>query len=234
MARLMRLAEPVAGHRYNSNSEPSYVFSPPIAASADLLSRGIELSPELSSQCREASAGPGLLAIAHGAQIAIFAAALATGVLLFYPPLRIALTSGYSGTIREVHRWSGRGQVLLGVLLVGTWARLMHARGYGSDRDNGWRAWRLTHIIFASAAALGLLASGIVLSTPRSFSLSIVDYSLAAHLGLTALSCGVIIAHALLALMYPQSRLFIAPIDNRDASRERPPAKTANRYDGAE
>jgi hypothetical protein len=222
MARLMHLAKPVAGHRHNNNSEPSYVFSPAIAASANLLSRGIELSPELSSQRREPSAGLRLLAIVHGAQIPIFAAALATGFLLFYPALRIALTSGYSGTIREVHRWSGRGQVLLAVLLVGAWARLMVARAYGSDRDNAWRAWRLTHVIFVSAAALGLLASGIVLSTPRSFSLSLVDYSLAAHLGLTALGCGVIIAHAFLALAYPQSRLFIAPVNHGDASRDQP------------
>lgn len=191
---------------------------------ADLLSRGIELSPELSSQRREPSTGLRLLAILHGAQILIFAAALATGFLLFYPQLRIALTSGYSGTIREVHRWSGRGQVLLAVLLVGTWARLMVARGYGGDRDNPWRAWRLTHVIFVSAAALGLLASGIVLSSPRSFSLSMIDYSLATHLGLTALSCGVIIAHAFVAVAHPQSRLFIAPVNHDDASRDEPTA----------
>lgn len=190
--------------------------------SADLLRRGIRLSPELSSQRREPSLGPGLLAILHGAQIPIFAAALATGFLLFYPTLRIALTSGYSGTIREVHRWSGRGQVLLTILLVGTWARLMVARGYGCDRDNAGRAWRLTHVIFVSAAAIGLLASGIVLSSPRSFSLYLNDYSLATHLGLTALSCGVIIAHAFLALAYPQSRLFIAPVNHGDASSDGP------------
>jgi hypothetical protein len=195
----------------------------PFAASANLLSRGIELSPELSSQRRErVSAGRRLLAIVHGAQIPIFVAALATGFLLFYPALRIALTSGYSGTIREVHRWSGRGQVLLAVLLVGAWGRLMLARGHGGDSDNGWRAWRLTHVMLVSAPALGLLASGIVLSTPRSFSLSIVDYSLTAHLGLTALACGLIIAHAFLALAYPQSRLFIAPVNHGDASRDEP------------
>ncbi len=192
--------------------------------SADLLSRGIELSPELSSQRRETSVGVRPLAILHGAQIPIFAAALATGFLLFYPQLRIALTSGYSGTIREVHRWSGRGQVLFAVLLVGTWARLMVARGYGCDRDNAWRAWRLTHVIFVSSAALGLLASGIVLSSPRSFSLSMIDYSLATHLGLTALSCGVIIAHGVFAVAYPQSRLFIAPVNHGDASRGEPTA----------
>ena len=199
-----------------------HVFSQAVAASTDLLSRGIELSTELTPKRIEPSAGLRLLPIVHGAQIPVFVAALATGFLLFYPALRLALTSGYSGTIREVHRWSGRGQVLLAVLLVGTWACLMHARGYRNDRDNAWRAWRLTHIIFVSAAALGLLASGIVLSTPRSFSLTIVDYSLYAHLGLTALSCGVLVAHAFLALAYPQSRLFIASLSRADVSRERP------------
>jgi hypothetical protein len=162
------------------------------------------------------------LAIVHGAQIPIFAATLATGFLLFYPPLRIALTSGYSDTIREAHRWSGRGQVLLAGLLVGSWARLMVARRHAGNRDNAWRAWRLTHVIFVSAAALGLLASGIVLSSPRLFSLSLVDYSLTTHLGLTALSCGVIIAHAVLALAYPQRRLFIAPVSHGDGSRDEP------------
>ena len=189
---------------------------------ADPLRRGIELSPELTPKHSEPGAGLKLLPIVHGAQIPIFAAALATGLLLFYPALRIALTSGYSSSVREVHRWSGRGQVVLAVLLVGTWARLMLARGYSSDRDSAWRAWRLTHVIFVSIAALGLLASGIVLSTPHSFSLSIVDYSLAAHLGITAVSCGVIIVHAFLALAYPQSRLFIAPVNCADASRDRP------------
>lgn len=179
------------------------------------------MSAEATSKQRQPWEGPKLLPIVHGAQIPIFAAALATGLLLFYPSLRLALTSGYAGTIREVHRWSGRGQVLLAVLLVGTWARLMVARGDGGDRHDGWRAWRLSHVTFVSAAALGLLASGIVLSTPRSFPLSIVDYSLAAHLGITALSCGVIVGHAFLALAYPQSRLFIAPVDRPNASRER-------------
>jgi hypothetical protein len=187
---------------------------------ANLLSQGIELSRELSSQRREPS-GLRVLTIVHGAQIPIFAAALATGFLLFYPALRIALTSGYSGTIREVHRWSGRGQVLLAVLLVGTWGRLMLARRDG-DGDNTWRAWRLTHVMLVSGTALGFLASGIVLSTPRSFSLSLVDYSLAAHLGLTALSCGVLVAHAFLALAYPHSRLFIAAVNYGDASRDEP------------
>ena len=210
------------GHRQDNISEPSYVFARALVASTDLLSRNTELPPELSSEPREASAGLRLLAVVHGAQIPIFATALATGFLLFYPPLRIALTSGYSGTIREAHRWSGRGQVFLAVLLVASWARLMIARGYGADRDICWRAWRLTHVIFVSAAALGLLASGIVLSSPRSFSLPLVDYSMATHLGLTALSCGVVIAHAFLALAYPHSRLFIAPLSSRDVSHDGP------------
>jgi hypothetical protein len=181
------------------------------------------MSAEATSKQRQPGGGPKLLPIVHGAQIPIFAAALATGLLLFYPSLRLALTSGYAGTIREVHRWSGRGQVLLAVVLVGTWARLMVARGGGGEQHDGWRAWRLSHVTFVSAAALGLLASGIVLSTPRSFSLSVVDYSLAAHLGITALSCGVIVGHAFLALVYPQSRLFISPVNHANASGERPP-----------
>lgn len=182
------------------------------------------MSAEITPKHSKSGAGLRLLPVVHGAQIPIFAAALASGLLLFYPALRLALTSGYSGTVREVHRWSGRGQVLLAVLLVGTWARLMLARVDAAEEQGGWRAWRLSHVTFVSAAALGLLASGIVLSTPRSFSLSIVDYSLAAHLGITALSCGVIVGHAFLALAYPQRRLFIAPVNRADASRDHAPA----------
>jgi hypothetical protein len=180
------------------------------------------MSAEITRKHGESRTSLRLLPIVHGAQIPIFAAALATGLLLFYPALRLALTSGYSGTLREVHRWSGRGQVLLAVLLVGTWARLAVVRGHAAEDHHGWRAWRLSHVTFVSAAALGLLASGIVLSTPRSFSLTLVDYSLAAHLGITALSCGVIVGHAFLALAYPQSRLFIAPVNRADASHDRP------------
>lgn len=184
----------------------------------DILSRGVELSTELTAQRRELSLARRLLAIVHAAQVLIFAAALATGFLLFYPNLRGALTSGYSTSIREVHRWSGRGQVLFAVLLVGTWARLVTAPGSVRDSTDTWRPWRLTHVVLVIAMALGLAASGVVLSSPRSFSLPIVDYSLAVHLWLTYLSCGAVLAHAVFAVSYPQSRLFIVPIDRRETS----------------
>lgn len=131
-------------------------------------------------------------------------------MLLFSPALRSALTSGYAASIEEVHRWSGRGQVVLAVLVVVIWSRLVVAPEYVQVRSGAWGAWRLTHVILVSAIALGLAASGIVLSSRGSFSLSLVDYSFATHLWLTYVACGVVITHAFLALAYPHSRQFFA------------------------
>src|SRR5215472_7905504 len=77
---------------------------------------------EMESSVPHQKDGPSaanLLALIHAAQAAIFAAALATGILLFSPALRAAITSGYSTLIGSAHRYSGRAQVLLALVLAG-------------------------------------------------------------------------------------------------------------------
>lgn len=171
-------------------------------------------------------AAPRLLAVVHAVQIPIFAAALATGVLLFSPALREALTSGYSTLIGDAHRYSGRAQVILALLLGCTWAYAARTQRLtaGSDR---WRAWRLIHVILVSAAAVGLAATGAVLSSRGSYPLAVVDYSFAMHLGLTYLSCAVIAGHVVVTMSRPESRRFFA-LRTRESAPDAAPSSAIN------
>lgn len=154
-------------------------------------------------------AGAQLLALVHAAQALIFALALATGILLFSPALRAAITSGYSTLIGNVHRYSGRAQILLALVLLGTWAYAARSQPLTAAADR-WRAWRLTHVLLVSAAAVGLGATGIVLSSRGSYPLVLVDYSFAIHLGLTYISCAAIAVHVFVTMSHPESRRFFA------------------------
>ncbi len=151
-----------------------------------------------------AVAAPVLVAPLHALNLPVFAGALITGVLLFSPTLRAMLMSGYSESIRALHRWFGRGQILLALAIVALWMRSVRRRG--PDAGAWWRSWRLTHVSLVGAAALGLAGTGIVISSPSAYSLSVVDYSLAAHLWLTYLSCALAGVHAFLAIRHPHQR----------------------------
>lgn len=149
-----------------------------------------------------------LLALVHAAQALIFSVALATGVLLFSPALRAAITSGYSTLIGDIHRYSGRAQILLALILVGIWAYVVKSQR--QPAADPWRAWRLTHVLFVGAVAVGLGASGVVLSFRSSYSLTFIDYSFAIHLWLTYISCAAIAVHVLVTVSRPESRRFFA------------------------
>jgi hypothetical protein len=157
----------------------------------------------------ESPAGTQLLALVHAAQILAFAAALATGILLFSPSLRAAITSGYSTLIGDVHQYSGRAQVLLALVLAGIWAYAAGSQRLTAAADR-WRTWRVTHVVLVSVAAVGLGATGIVLSSRGSYPLALVDYSFAIHLGLTYMSCAVIAGHVFVTMSHPESRRFFA------------------------
>lgn len=142
----------------------------------------------------------------HAVEAFMLVVALATGFLLFSPALRLALVSGYSESIRSLHRWSGRGQVLLALVLAALWIRITMGTGVGVDANGSWRIWRLGHVVFVAGVALGFAVTGIVMSSPTSYSLSVIDYSMTIHLWLTNVSCLVVIVHAFLALAHPHRR----------------------------
>lgn len=54
----------------------------------------------------------------HTAHLVTFAVLLATGLLLFVPSLRAAVTGGYSLLIRETHRWGGVAFVALPAAII--------------------------------------------------------------------------------------------------------------------
>ena len=54
----------------------------------------------------------------HTAHLVTFSVLLLTGLLLFVPGLRAAVTGGHSQLIRNAHRWGGAAFVVLPVVLV--------------------------------------------------------------------------------------------------------------------
>lgn len=158
------------------------------------LSSGIPVARSESSLLR------GVFSALHAVNLPVFALALATGLLLFFPMLRSMVISGYSESIRGMHRWSGRAQIVLALAIAALWLRV---RWSGSEiyATGAWRAWRLAHLSFVSAAALGFAATGRVMSSPGAYSVPVVDYSMTTHLWLTYASCAVLIVHAVIALL---------------------------------
>jgi len=143
--------------------------------------------------------------LVHAAQFLFFIAALVTGFLLFSPTLRSAITSGYSALIKEAHRYGGRAHILLVLALVALWAwSRIKLPGFVIDR---WQLWRMAHVALIGLAAVGLGATGFVLSARNSFSLTLFDYSFTTHLMLTYLSCAIIATHVFLTIRHPEHRV---------------------------
>lgn len=179
----------------------------------------MELSFSAPISRSEVSLASRLFAVLHAIHLPAFAAALVTGVLLFSPTLRALLLSGYSESIRGMHRWFGRGQIVLALAVATVWIR--GCCGSEIDANGPWRTWRVAHLWFVAGAAIGFAATGIVMSSPSSYSLSVVDYSFSTHLWLTYLSCAAIIVHAFLVLSHPHQRRLIRSRTDEEATGSR-------------
>lgn len=124
----------------------------------------------------------------HLAYTLCFLSLAATGFLLFFPDLRMALTSGYSLVIGRVHKYAGAAAVP--VLLV--FGRTL----VQSQSDP--TAWRRAHSWLVVGTGALLAVSGVVLWFPTYFSEVLVNASTLSHQALTFVVVPLFILHLIM------------------------------------
>ncbi len=129
----------------------------------------------------------------HLAYTLCFLSLAATGFLLFFPDLRMMLTSGYSLVIGRVHRYAGAAAVP--VLLV--FGRSL-VRSHGNPT-----AWRRAHSWLVIGTGALLAVSGVVLWFPTQFSEVLVNVSTMSHQVLTFVVVPLFILHLVMIRVTP-------------------------------
>jgi cytochrome b subunit of formate dehydrogenase len=119
----------------------------------------------------------------HTLHLLTFAVLFITGLLLFVPNLRAAVTGGYSLLIREAHRWGGVAFAVVPVLIVARCGvRTVFVPPAARTRRTRWQA---LHVGATVAMALAFTVTGLVIWDPRMLPDPLVDPSRSLHDGLT-------------------------------------------------
>ena len=119
----------------------------------------------------------------HTTHLVIFGMLLATGVLLFVPSLRAAVTGGYSLLIREVHRWAGVAFVAMpAVILAGARARNVFAPPAERTLRTAWQGLHLAVTVVMGGV---LTLTGFVLWSKRLAPEPLAELSRTLHAWLT-------------------------------------------------
>ena len=128
----------------------------------------------------------------HTVHLLTFAVLFATGVLLFAPTLRAAVTGGYSQVLRDAHRWGGVAFAALPLLLIARFGR--HA--FSAPAAWSVRAvWQALHTGITVVMGLVFTATGAVIWGERHLSESLVDAARNAHDWLTYAAAALVAAH---------------------------------------
>jgi cytochrome b subunit of formate dehydrogenase len=119
----------------------------------------------------------------HTAHLVTFLALLATGLLLFVPSLRAAVTGGYSQVIRDTHRWGGVAFAALPLLLL---ARFGIRASLAPTGERGVRTlWQGLHIALTVLLGTLFTVTGMVIWWQRHMPESITDPARSLHDWLT-------------------------------------------------
>lgn len=129
----------------------------------------------------------------HTAHLLTFAVLLATGLLLFSPELRAAVTGGYSLFLGDAHRWAGVAFVVLPALII--WRGGVRRIFAPPERRTVRSLWQGLHIAVTVLISAALTISGFVLWGRRLFPESLVDGSRTAHDWLTYAIAALLVLH---------------------------------------
>jgi cytochrome b subunit of formate dehydrogenase len=129
----------------------------------------------------------------HTAHLLTFVVVFATGMLLFVPGLRAAVTGGYSLVIRETHRWGGVAFAAApGVLIATAGVRSLFAAPAARTLRSYWQD---VHIALTVLITIVFTLTGFVLWGRRSVPESMVEVSRTAHDWLTYIVVVLVVAH---------------------------------------
>lgn len=115
----------------------------------------------------------------HALHTLTFAVLLGTGLLIYLPELRAAVTGGYSQWIRSGHRWAGVAFGALPLLVVAIFGpRAVFAP---PARHTARTRWQGLHTVATVAIGVAFAASGFILWNPDSVSIRLLDASQTVH-----------------------------------------------------
>ncbi len=129
----------------------------------------------------------------HTVHLLTFAILLATGLLLFVPGLRAAVTGGYSLQIRAAHRWGGVAFVILPALLILA-AGARHVFRVPAQRTVT-TVWQGLHTGITILFAVIFTATGFALWAEPSLPETLVDHSRSVHDWLTYAAALLVLLH---------------------------------------
>lgn len=131
----------------------------------------------------------------HTAHLLTFTVLLVTGLLLYVPGLRAAVTGGYSLLIRDTHRWGGVAFAALPVMIV---LRFGVRNVFVPPAQRTLRTfWQGLHVAITVLMAAVFTVSGFVLWGKRLVTESLLEASRSAHDGLTYVAAILVAAHLL-------------------------------------
>jgi hypothetical protein len=131
----------------------------------------------------------------HTVHLLTFAVLLATGLLLFIPGLRAAITGGYSLLIRGTHRWGGVAFATLPVLII---VRYGVRHVFAPPPQRTLRTlWQGTHMGITLVMSVVFIVTGFIMWGRRSVPQSAADASQSMHDWFTYVAAVVVAAHLL-------------------------------------
>ncbi len=119
----------------------------------------------------------------HAVHLLTFIVLLGTGLLLFVPGLRAAVTGGYSLLIRDAHRWGGVAFVVLPALVISSGgARRIFAP---PSQPTARARWQGLHVMLTIVISVVFTLTGFVLWGKRLVPEAIFDSAMSVHDWLT-------------------------------------------------
>lgn len=131
----------------------------------------------------------------HTLHVLTFFLLFGTGLLIFMPNLRAAVTGGYSQVIRSSHRWGGLAYAVLPLLVV---ARFGPRAVWTPPERRTWRTrWQGLHTLATVGVGAAFVATGFVLWARDSVSEDLLDAAQTTHEWLTYAVAALLVGHLL-------------------------------------
>ena len=131
--------------------------------------------------------------LVHTVHVVTFAVLFVSGLLLFVPDLRAAVTGGYSQIVREIHRWAGVAFFVLPVVITLRFGvrSVLAPPGKRTLRS----LWQGFHVALTLAIGGVFTVTGFVMWAQRSMPESLLEPSRDMHDWLTYVVAALVLLH---------------------------------------
>ncbi len=131
--------------------------------------------------------------LVHTVHLLTFAVLFVSGLLLFIPDLRAAVTGGYSQIVRESHRWGGVAFFVLPVAIIIRFG--VHSVFVAPQERTLRSLWQGLHVALTLIIGVVFIVTGVVLWAQRSVPESLLEPSRDIHDWLTYVVAVLVLLH---------------------------------------